>query len=311
MVRIKLIGLMAHLAGRNSMEVNIEGKIQVGKLLSELIPEFEKVPRKIILVNGRRVSEDYEVSSEDEITVMHSISGGRSLYLPTPLFLLGRGLELDYLYTLFNECEREFKELRGSEEEKYYALSQALLNLRLEKEKYEIALKAYREISERVRGKVLIFSSGIGLLPYLVLRRGRASYLRAIMSDNGVQEIVKQVFLRMGLPDPFQELQKREKFDFVVLSKYLSEIKSLEREMTRIFRYLSDTGKILVFDEESSGVFDDLEELALQNGMRSRTIMREKAKMYSRTETYRLVEYYFLEAKKGRYVKTGIFLIKP
>ncbi len=76
MVEIKLIGLMAHLAGRNRISIVLEGEKEVGKLLSEIIPEFEKVPRKIILVNGKRVGEDYKVKEGDKITVMHSISGG-------------------------------------------------------------------------------------------------------------------------------------------------------------------------------------------------------------------------------------------
>ncbi len=219
---------------------------------------------------------------------------------------------LDYLYLLFEECERELRELGGSDEEKYYALANAMINLYSEKEVYRTKINAYEVISDEVSGNVLVLDSEIGALPYAILRRGRVKKLKARSLRKHQEEMFNKVFSRMGLPPPFSEIKRGEKYDFIVFSEYLSKSRRVEGDLDKFFRFLDEGGKIVVLDLESSGVFDDAEEWALRNGMRSKTIFKEKFKTPSRGLDYFVaMEYYFIEAKGSRYVKTGIFLIKP
>ncbi len=53
MVRIKLMGAFAHLAGARELEVKLDGKKKVDELLRELIPRYDEFKDKIIMINGK------------------------------------------------------------------------------------------------------------------------------------------------------------------------------------------------------------------------------------------------------------------
>ncbi|AFK23055.1 MoaD/ThiS family protein [Pyrococcus sp. ST04] len=75
-MRIRVMGLFSHLAGAEEIEVRIEGKRRIGDVLREVIPRFNDVKDKIIIINGKVASEDAEVSDEDFVKVMPVLSGG-------------------------------------------------------------------------------------------------------------------------------------------------------------------------------------------------------------------------------------------
>jgi len=76
MVRIRLIGSLAHLAGSHEIEVRLSKEKPVGEFLRELIRGYDSLKDVIILVNGVRVPEDYLIRDDDEIKVFPVISGG-------------------------------------------------------------------------------------------------------------------------------------------------------------------------------------------------------------------------------------------
>ncbi|MFA4661656.1 MoaD/ThiS family protein [Pyrococcus kukulkanii] len=73
---IKLMGLFSHLAGAREIEIKVEGKRRVGDILREVIPRFDEIRDKIIIVNGKVASEDAEVEDSDIVKVMPVLSGG-------------------------------------------------------------------------------------------------------------------------------------------------------------------------------------------------------------------------------------------
>lgn len=75
-VIIKLMGLFSHLAGAKEVEIKIDGKRRVGDVLREVIPRFDEVKEKIIIINGKVATEDAEVSDCDVVKVMPVLSGG-------------------------------------------------------------------------------------------------------------------------------------------------------------------------------------------------------------------------------------------
>lgn len=76
MVRVKLMGAFAHLAGARELEVKIDGKKKVDELLRELIPRYDEFKDKIIMINGKPARGDAEVEDTDELKVMPVLSGG-------------------------------------------------------------------------------------------------------------------------------------------------------------------------------------------------------------------------------------------
>lgn len=76
MVRIKLMGAFAHLAGARELEVKIDGKKKVDELLRELIPRYDEFKDKIIMINGKPARGDAEVEDTDEVKLMPVLSGG-------------------------------------------------------------------------------------------------------------------------------------------------------------------------------------------------------------------------------------------
>ncbi|MDK2869680.1 MAG: sulfur-carrier protein [Pyrococcus sp.] len=75
-MKIKLMGVFAHLAGAEEVEVRIAGKRQVGEVLREVIPRFDEIREKIIIINGKIAREDAEVSDDDFVKIMPVPSGG-------------------------------------------------------------------------------------------------------------------------------------------------------------------------------------------------------------------------------------------
>ncbi|AMM54582.1 MoaD/ThiS family protein [Pyrococcus kukulkanii] len=73
---IKLMGLFSHLAGAREIEIKVEGKRRVGDILREVIPRFDEIRDKIIIVNGKVASEDVEVGDNDIVKLMPVLSGG-------------------------------------------------------------------------------------------------------------------------------------------------------------------------------------------------------------------------------------------
>ncbi|AMQ19403.1 MoaD/ThiS family protein [Thermococcus peptonophilus] len=76
MVRIKLMGAFAHLAGARELEVKLDGKKKVDELLRELIPRYDEFKDKIIMINGKPARGDAEVEDTDEVKLMPVLSGG-------------------------------------------------------------------------------------------------------------------------------------------------------------------------------------------------------------------------------------------
>ncbi len=76
MVRIRLMGAFAHLAGTREVEIKLEGKKTVDEILREVIPRYDEFREKIIMINGQPARGDAEVEGEDEIKVMPVLSGG-------------------------------------------------------------------------------------------------------------------------------------------------------------------------------------------------------------------------------------------
>ncbi len=77
MVRIRLMGAFAHLAGSRELHMKIRGKKTVDEILREVIPRYEEFHEKIIMINGQPARGDAEVEDTDEIKVMPVLSGGR------------------------------------------------------------------------------------------------------------------------------------------------------------------------------------------------------------------------------------------
>ncbi|AEC51099.1 hypothetical protein PNA2_0181 [Pyrococcus sp. NA2] len=75
-MRVRLMGVFSHLAGTDEIEVKITGKKRVGDILREIIPRFDEVKDKIIVINGKVAREDAEVTDEDFVKVMPVLSGG-------------------------------------------------------------------------------------------------------------------------------------------------------------------------------------------------------------------------------------------
>lgn len=76
MVRIKLMGAFAHLAGARELEVKLDGKKTADELLKELIPRYDEFKDRIIMINGKPARGDAEVEDGDEVKVMPVLSGG-------------------------------------------------------------------------------------------------------------------------------------------------------------------------------------------------------------------------------------------
>lgn len=76
MVRIKLMGAFAHLAGAMELHVKVNGKKTVDEILREVIPRYDEFHDKIIMINGHPARGDAEVEDTDEIKVMPVLSGG-------------------------------------------------------------------------------------------------------------------------------------------------------------------------------------------------------------------------------------------
>ncbi|WP_461866839.1 MoaD/ThiS family protein [Thermococcus sp.] len=76
MVRIKLMGAFAHLAGSGELSVKVEGKKRVDEILRGVIPRYDEFHDKIIMINGHPARGDAEVTDGDEIKVMPVLSGG-------------------------------------------------------------------------------------------------------------------------------------------------------------------------------------------------------------------------------------------
>ncbi|AIF70110.1 molybdopterin converting factor, subunit 1 [Palaeococcus pacificus DY20341] len=76
MVKIKLMGLMAHLAKARELEVKLDGPKTVDELLREVIPRYDELHDKIILVNGVSAKGNYVLKDDDEVKVMPVLSGG-------------------------------------------------------------------------------------------------------------------------------------------------------------------------------------------------------------------------------------------
>ncbi|WP_048146579.1 MoaD/ThiS family protein [Pyrococcus abyssi] len=75
-MRIRLMGIFSHLAGSQEVEIQINGKRKVGEVLREIIPRFDEVKEKIIIINEKVATEDAEVTNEDFVKVMPVLSGG-------------------------------------------------------------------------------------------------------------------------------------------------------------------------------------------------------------------------------------------
>ncbi|ASJ16397.1 molybdopterin synthase sulfur carrier subunit [Thermococcus chitonophagus] len=73
---IRLMGLFSHLAGAKEVEIKINGRKRVGDVLREVIPRFDEIKEKIIIINGKVASEDAEVTDSDVVKVMPVLSGG-------------------------------------------------------------------------------------------------------------------------------------------------------------------------------------------------------------------------------------------
>lgn len=76
MVKVRLIGSMAHLAKAHEVYLKLEKPKTVDELLRGIIRDYDKLHDKIIIVNGRPVKGDYLIKDEDEIKVMPVLSGG-------------------------------------------------------------------------------------------------------------------------------------------------------------------------------------------------------------------------------------------
>ncbi len=76
MVRIRLMGAFAHLAGARELSVRIDGRKRVDEILREVIPRYDEFHDRIIMINGHPARGDAEVEDTDEIKVMPVLSGG-------------------------------------------------------------------------------------------------------------------------------------------------------------------------------------------------------------------------------------------
>ncbi|NJE07689.1 MoaD/ThiS family protein [Thermococcus sp. M39] len=76
MIRIKLMGALAHLAESNEVYVEIDKPKTVDEILREVIKDYDKLHDKIIMVNGKVARGDAIVNDGDEIKVMPVLSGG-------------------------------------------------------------------------------------------------------------------------------------------------------------------------------------------------------------------------------------------
>ncbi|HIP75291.1 MAG TPA: MoaD/ThiS family protein [Thermococcus paralvinellae] len=76
MVKIRLMGAMAHLAGAKEVNIKIEEPKTVDEILREVIREYDRLHNKIIFVNGKVARGDTIVHDSDEIKVMPVLSGG-------------------------------------------------------------------------------------------------------------------------------------------------------------------------------------------------------------------------------------------
>lgn len=76
MVRLKLFGAFAHIAGIDELNIEVETPKPVGEVLKEVIPRYSEFRDKIIIVNGRPSGEDVLVGGDDEVKVLPVLSGG-------------------------------------------------------------------------------------------------------------------------------------------------------------------------------------------------------------------------------------------
>lgn len=76
MVKLRLHGVFAHLAGLSEIYIEVREPTPVGELLKKLIPRYEEFKAKIILINGRPSGEEVLVSNEDEVKILPVLSGG-------------------------------------------------------------------------------------------------------------------------------------------------------------------------------------------------------------------------------------------
>ncbi|MEM0026235.1 MAG: MoaD/ThiS family protein [Zestosphaera sp.] len=76
MVRLRLHGVFAHLAGQDEVYVEVNEPTPVSELLKNIIPRYEEFETKIILINGKPSGEETLVSGDDEVKVLPVLSGG-------------------------------------------------------------------------------------------------------------------------------------------------------------------------------------------------------------------------------------------
>ncbi|MEM1766139.1 MAG: hypothetical protein QXY89_07120, partial [Zestosphaera sp.] len=62
MVRLRLHGVFAHLAGQDEVYVEVNEPTPVSELLKNIIPRYEEFETKIILINGKPSGEETLVS---------------------------------------------------------------------------------------------------------------------------------------------------------------------------------------------------------------------------------------------------------
>ncbi|WP_324735986.1 MoaD/ThiS family protein [Thermococcus sp. SY098] len=76
MIRIKLMGALAHLAGSSEIYIEVDKPKTVDEVLKEIVKGYDKLHDKIIMVNGKVARGDVIVKDGDEIKVMPVLSGG-------------------------------------------------------------------------------------------------------------------------------------------------------------------------------------------------------------------------------------------
>jgi len=75
-LKIKLFGALAHLAKTHELYIKLEREKPVGEILREYIPDYDRLKDVVIIVNGRRVNDEFLVKEGDEVKVFPVISGG-------------------------------------------------------------------------------------------------------------------------------------------------------------------------------------------------------------------------------------------
>ncbi len=76
MIRIKLMGALAHLAESSEIYIEVDKPKTVDEILKDIIKGYDRLHDKIIMVNGKVARGDVIVKDGDEIKVMPVLSGG-------------------------------------------------------------------------------------------------------------------------------------------------------------------------------------------------------------------------------------------